>query len=116
MRVALPPGGPAPRMLDGHVDFTGRYYPNRGGRMLESAKFAWANPHRLISFDVKDDKGNVAHWVGELGSPSALTLVGFTKASVQPGDVITVHTDQSKVNKRCRSYQSHCVCGWNLIA
>jgi Family of unknown function (DUF6152) len=84
--------------------------------MLESAKFAWANPHRLISFDVKDDKGNVAHWVGELGSPSALTLVGFTKASVQPGDVITVHTDQSKVNKRCRSYQSHCVCGWNLIA
>ena len=61
-------------------------------------KFAWANPHCLISFDVKDDKGNVAHWVGELGSPSALTLVGFSKASVQPGDVITIHIHQSKVN------------------
>jgi hypothetical protein len=61
-------------------------------------KFAWANPHCLVSFDVKDDKGNVAHWVGELGSPSALTLVGFTKASVQPGDVITIHIHQSKVN------------------
>ena len=34
---ALPPGGPAPRQADGHVDFTGRYYPNSGGRMLDSA-------------------------------------------------------------------------------
>jgi hypothetical protein len=34
---ALPPGGPPPRLPDGHVDFTGRYYPNSGGRMLDSA-------------------------------------------------------------------------------
>src|ERR1700736_4940069 len=33
----LPPGGPAPRAADGHPDLTGRYYPNRAGRMLESA-------------------------------------------------------------------------------
>ena len=33
----LPPGGPAPRLADGHVDLTGRYYPNSGGRMLDSA-------------------------------------------------------------------------------
>ncbi len=61
-------------------------------------KFTWANPHSLLMFDVKDDKGNVAHWVAELGSPSALGLIGWTKASVQPGDVITVHVHQSKVN------------------
>src|SRR5262250_1380562 len=29
----LPPGGPAPHTSDGHVDFTGRYYPNGVGRM-----------------------------------------------------------------------------------
>jgi len=34
---ALPPGGPAPRMSDGHVDLTGRHYPNSAGRMLEHA-------------------------------------------------------------------------------
>jgi hypothetical protein len=34
---ALPPGGPPPRMADGHVDLSGRYYPNRAGRMLEGA-------------------------------------------------------------------------------
>src|SRR5487761_1878802 len=30
----LPPGGPAPRTTDGHVDLTGRYYPNGVGRMV----------------------------------------------------------------------------------
>ncbi len=34
---ALPPGGPAPRLSDGHVDLSGRYYPNSAGRMLEGA-------------------------------------------------------------------------------
>ena len=59
-------------------------------------KFAWANPHSIIQFDVKDDSGKVAHWAGELGSPSAITLQGWTKASVQPGDVITIYIHQAK--------------------
>lgn len=59
-------------------------------------KFAWANPHSIIQFDVKDDNGKVVHWAGELGSPSAITLQGWTKASVQPGDVITIYIHQAK--------------------
>lgn len=59
-------------------------------------KFAWANPHSIIVFDVKDDKGNLSHWTSELGSPSALSLIGWTKVSVQPGDTITVYIHQSK--------------------
>ena len=59
-------------------------------------KFAWANPHSIITFDIKDDKGKVVHWAGELGSPSALSLLGWTKASVAPGDVITIYIHQSK--------------------
>jgi hypothetical protein len=31
----LPNGGPTPRMPDGRPDLTGRYYPNRAGRMLQ---------------------------------------------------------------------------------
>src|SRR5260370_16598211 len=31
------PGGPAPRMADGHPDLTGRWYPNGAGRMLQVA-------------------------------------------------------------------------------
>ena len=33
----LPAGGPAPRMSDGHVDLTGRWYPNAAGKMLQAA-------------------------------------------------------------------------------
>jgi hypothetical protein len=34
---ALPPGGPAPRLADGHVDLTGRWYPDAAGKMLQVA-------------------------------------------------------------------------------
>ena len=59
-------------------------------------KFLWANPHAIISFDVKDEKGNVQHWNAEAGTPQTIALSGWTKTSVQPGDVITVYVFQSK--------------------
>ena len=59
-------------------------------------KFAWANPHALINFDAKDEKGNVVHMVVETAAPQALRLIGWDKASVAPGDVITVRMYVSK--------------------
>jgi hypothetical protein len=59
-------------------------------------RFVWANPHSIALFDVKDDKGNVTHWSAEAGSPSALGLIGWTKNSIKPGDIITVYVFQSK--------------------
>jgi len=59
-------------------------------------RFTWANPHTIIQFAVKDDKGKTTEWAGELGSPSALTNQNWTKVSIQPGDVITVYIHQSK--------------------
>ena len=59
-------------------------------------KLSWANPHTIVEFDVKDDKGQPVHWAAELGSPSALGNLGWTKASLTPGDVITVYVHQAK--------------------
>jgi hypothetical protein len=59
-------------------------------------KFVWANPHTFIMFDVKDEKGNVQHWSGEAGSPSALRLLGWSQSSLQLGDTITVYIYASK--------------------
>jgi len=59
-------------------------------------KLAWANPHTIIEFDVKDEKGQPVHWAAELGSPSALGLIGWSKTSVTPGDMITVFVHQAK--------------------
>jgi hypothetical protein len=62
-------------------------------------RFVWANPHAVLMFDVKDDKSNVSHWAGEAGSPSAIRLLGWTKNSLRPGDVVTVHLYPSKFNR-----------------
>ena len=59
-------------------------------------KFAWANPHSLSEFDAKDDKGKVQHWVVETAAPQALVLIGWSKSSLAPGDLITVTMYQAK--------------------
>jgi hypothetical protein len=65
-------------------------------KQVTVTKFLWANPHTMILFDVKDDKGNISHWAGEAGSPAAVRLLGWSKNSLQPGDVITVLLYPSK--------------------
>jgi hypothetical protein len=59
-------------------------------------KFMWSNPHSLLYFDVKDEKGNVVHWVAEAGGPSAMEPLGWSKSVVGPGDVVTVYMFQAK--------------------
>ena len=59
-------------------------------KQVTVTKFAWANPHTLINFDVKDAKGNVVHMVVETAAPQALRLIGWAKTSLAAGDVITV--------------------------
>src|SRR5260370_12904665 len=51
-------------------------------------KFLWSNPHSLIDFDVKDDKGNVVHWVCATAIPEALTLIGWNKPSLSPSALL----------------------------
>lgn len=59
-------------------------------------KFMWQNPHTLVLFDAKDEKGNLVHWAGEAGSAGAIRLLGWNKYSLRPGDVITVYIWPSK--------------------
>ena len=60
------------------------------------SRYLWANPHTLIFFDYKDDKGSTSHWSVELGSPSAIALMGWNRTSLNPGDVITVYMFAAK--------------------
>ena len=54
------------------------------------AEFRFVNPHVVIVLDVADDKGNVQRWQGELTSPNHLLRAGWAKASIRPGDQVTV--------------------------
>src|SRR2546422_4400834 len=59
----------------------------------------WKNPHVFVNFDVKDDKGNIAHWIGELSSPTTMLAAGMSRTSLKAGDEIVVKgkTGQAEV-------------------
>jgi uncharacterized protein DUF6152 len=59
-------------------------------------EFIWANPHVAVLFDVTDDSGTITHWGGEDGAPRALSLQGWSKDVMKPGDKITVYGHPAK--------------------
>ncbi len=59
-------------------------------------KLEWMNPHARFYIDVKDEKGNVTNWNLELASPNVLMRNGWTRKSLQVGDVVTVNGSQAK--------------------
>jgi Family of unknown function (DUF6152) len=59
-------------------------------------KFLWASPHCLINIDAKDDKGTIKHWVVETGPSTNVGLIGWSKSSLAPGDVIDAYVWPSK--------------------
>jgi hypothetical protein len=52
--------------------------------------FHFINPHSVVEFEVKDSKGQVQAWEGELTSPSHLIPAGWTRNSLDKGDVVTI--------------------------
>ena len=59
-------------------------------------KVEWMNPHARFYVDVKDDKGVIANWEFELGSPNGLQRQGWTRHSLRKGDVVTVNGSLAK--------------------
>lgn len=59
-------------------------------------EFQFVNPHVLIYLDVKDDKGQVTNWAGELTSPNRLARLGWNRATLKVGDEITMTGAPSK--------------------
>jgi len=52
--------------------------------------FRFLNPHSVVEFDVKDDKGQVQKWQGELTSASRLAAKGWTATTLEPGNELTI--------------------------
>ncbi len=53
-------------------------------------EFQFVNPHCIVYFDVKNDKGQMEKWQGELTSPNRLVRSGWNQKSIKPGDKVTV--------------------------
>ncbi len=52
--------------------------------------FHFVNPHCVVEFDVKDDKGQVRNWKAELGSANNLGPKGWSESSIEAGDEVTI--------------------------
>ncbi|HLH54117.1 MAG TPA: DUF6152 family protein [Candidatus Acidoferrales bacterium] len=63
-------------------------------------RFAFANPHSQLYFDVTDEKGNITHWAAEMRAPGNLIAEGYTRHGLMeklaPGTPITVTGNPSK--------------------
>jgi hypothetical protein len=60
-------------------------------------QYVWRNPHVLIEWSVKDDKGNTVQWTGELASPESLMADGgMTKDTLKPGDEVIMYVRPAK--------------------
>jgi hypothetical protein len=69
-------------------------------------KVEWENPHTWFYIDVADANGNVTSWGMELASPNLLMRNGWTRSSMQIGDVVTVegfHAKNGNPNGNARS-------------
>jgi len=64
------------------------------GSVLE---FEYMNPHSVIIFEVKDEKGNPQRWQAELGGVTQLHRAdGWVRDTLKPGDKITVTGPRAK--------------------
>jgi uncharacterized protein DUF6152 len=62
-------------------------------------EWTWGNPHCFVKFDVKDDQGNIVHWVAETSNPSDMIDRGWTKQSLKAGNEVTVTMQTVKSGK-----------------
>jgi hypothetical protein len=53
-------------------------------------KVEWRNPHIWVYLDVKDADGSVTAWQCEGGAPNALTRQGWSRASLESGEPLTI--------------------------
>jgi hypothetical protein len=52
--------------------------------------FHFVNPHCVVEFQVKDEKGRIQKWQGEFSNPGVLSRKGWNAASLEAGDKIAV--------------------------
>ena len=50
----------------------------------------WANPHCLLEFDVKDDKGGSVHWTAEVSNPPDMIARGWSRKMFKAGDEVNL--------------------------
>jgi Family of unknown function (DUF6152) len=59
-------------------------------------EYTWANPHVFLRVDVKDESGNIQHWVLEGQNAVTQASAGWTKSMFKPGDQVMIDATPAK--------------------
>ena len=80
-----------------HHSFAAEFDANKPVALTGAVtKIEWMNPHTWFYIDVTDDSGTVTNWGVEMGSPNGLMRNGWTRNSMQIGDVVAVEASLAK--------------------
>ena len=58
--------------------------------------FHYVNPHCVVEFEVKDEKGRVQKWQGEFSNPGVLSRRGWNAAYLEAGDQLAISGHPAK--------------------
>jgi hypothetical protein len=59
----------------------------------------WANPHCLLSFDVKGADGQIVKWVAETQAPPNMIPYGWSRQSFKPGEEVAITMEHARSGK-----------------
>jgi len=80
-----------------HHSFAAEFDADKPVKLVGTVtKIEWTNPHAWFYIDVMDEAGKVANWGWELGSPTSLVRLGWTRNSLKIGTVVTVEGSRSR--------------------
>jgi len=80
-----------------HHSFAAEFDADKAVKLVGTVtKIEWTNPHAWFYIDVTDESGKVANWGWELGSPTSLVRLGWTRNSLKIGTVVTVEGSRSR--------------------
>ena len=83
---------PGARTLSAHHAFAAEYDSSRRVILKGSVtKVEWQNPHAHFALSVQDAGGRISTWDLELASPNTLQREGWTRRTVQVGDMVIVN-------------------------
>ena len=59
-------------------------------------KVEWTNPHAWIYIDAMDESGKIVNWAWELGSPTSLVRLGWTRNLLKVGTSVTFEGSRAR--------------------
>ena len=80
-----------------HHSFAAEFDADKPVKLVGTVtKIEWTNPHAWFYIDVMDDSGKIANWGWELGSPTSLVRLGWSRNALKVGEVVTVEGSRSR--------------------